>query len=143
MSANVYLGCNQREVQPELQWRNEENDLFKKLKTHATAEGDPCEQKKSDQGKDKNQVQKHPNAGNEYLAGDDAGEPCEYYPAADITKTRAWNYDMIGHAEQCVQRWCELANKGIKDIPVVSTPCIDDHNLRPEDFVDQGTLSHV
>ena len=67
----------------------------------------------------------------------------ESYPLAEISRTRAWNYDMIGHAEQCAQRWRELANKGLKDIPVVGTPCIDDHNLRPEDFVDQGTLSHV
>ena len=62
----------------------------------------------------------------------------ESYPLAEISRTRAWNYDMIGHAEQCVSRWCELANKEFKDIPVVGTPCIDDHNLRPEDFVEKG-----
>ena len=50
---------------------------------------------------------------------------------------------MIGHAEQCVQRWCELANKEVKDLPYAGTPCIDDHNVRPEDLVVQGALAHV
>ena len=43
LAENVYLGCNQREVRPELQWLNNKNDLFKKLTTHATAEGDLCQ----------------------------------------------------------------------------------------------------
>ena len=43
LAENVYLGCNQREVRPELQWLNDKNNLFKKLTTYAIAEGDSCE----------------------------------------------------------------------------------------------------
>ena len=50
---------------------------------------------------------------------------------------------MIGHAEQCVQRWCELAKKETKDLPFAGTPCIDDHDLRPEDLIAQGALANV
>ena len=42
-----------------------------------------------------------------------------------------------------MKRWCELAGKEIKDLPRASTPCIDDHNLRPEDSVEKGVLTHV
>ena len=36
------------------------------------------------------------------------------YSAVRPERTKAWNYDMIGHAEQCVKRWCELAGREIK-----------------------------
>ena len=103
LSENVYLGYNQRQAKPELHRLKEKNDLFKKLTTHASqestnAEGDPCDN-----------------------AGSNSSRSCAMYPAADISKTKSWNYDMIGHAEQCVQRWCELANKEIKDLPMVGT----------------------
>ena len=153
LAENVYLGCNQREVQPELQLLEDKNTLFKKLTIHAIAEGDPCEESKAHGGKGQTGKDKKPNAGMNLAGGDpcreiksaggDSSKSRESYPPADISKTRAWNYDMKGHAEQCVNRWCELAEKEIKDIPVVGTPCIDDHNLRPEDFVEKGVLSHV
>ena len=143
LAENVYLGCNQREVRPELQWLNDKNDLFKKLTTHAIAEGDLCKKTKSSQDKGQKKKDGKLDATDTSIAGGDSSLSRESYPAANIATTRAWNYDMIGHAEQCVIRWCELAHKELKDIPTVGTPCIDDHNLRPEDFVEQGALPHV
>ena len=55
----------------------------------------------------------------------------------------AWKYMMTGHAEQCVERYCELANKTIDQLKLVATPSIDDHLLDPEDMTSQGELSHV
>ena len=66
---NVYLGCNQREVQPELQWLSEKNDLFKKLTTYAIAEGDPCDKKEGNQEAGQKPKVKELNADNNTLAG--------------------------------------------------------------------------
>merc|ERR1711867_179020 len=117
--------------------------MFKKLTTNAIAEGDLCEKSQKDQKESQGRKNKTPQAGELVLAGGDPSGSREAYPPADTARLRAWNYDMIGHAEQCVLRWCELAHKEIKDIPTVGTPCIDDHNLRPEDLVEKGALSHV
>ena len=97
---NVYLGCNQREASPEQQWLSDKNELFKKLTTYAIAESDPCEQKESNQDTGRKQKKKAPSAGSITLAGGDSSMSRISYPKTDISKTRAWNYDMIGHAEK-------------------------------------------
>ena len=50
---------------------------------------------------------------------------------------------MSGHAEQCVEKYLELANMTIGDLKSVATPCIDDHQIAPEDFEAKGVLSPV
>ena len=50
---------------------------------------------------------------------------------------------MHGAAEKCVERYLELANKKLKDLKKVTTPCIDDHQLSPEDFETKGELASV
>ena len=45
---------------------------------------------------------------------------------------------MIGHAEQCVERYCELSGKKVDSLKKVATPCMDDHLMPPEDFVTKG-----
>ena len=37
----------------------------------------------------------------------------------------SWSYDMVGHAQKCVERYCELANETTQQFYKVSTPCID------------------
>ena len=49
--------------------------------------------------------------------------------------------EMIGHAEQCVERYRELANCKQEQLKQVATPCIDDHNFSTEDFTQKGVLS--
>ena len=143
LSDNVYLVCNQRVAQPDLQWLNAKNELFKKLTIHASkssamSEGNPCNDTAGDRSDKNKKVQNRQAPGDKNVpVGGDSSVSSVPYPPADIRKARAWNYDMIGHAEQCVQRWCELAKKEMKDLPVVGTPGIDDHNLQPEDFVSQ------
>ena len=42
----------------------------------------------------------------------------------------SWSFDMVGHAKKCVERYCELANKTTQQLYKVSTPYIDDTNLK-------------
>ena len=58
-------------------------------------------------------------------------------------KAIAWSYDMEGRAETSVERYCELANKNIEQLFKVSTPCIDDHKFKTEEWETVGELSNV
>ena len=42
-------------------------------------------------------------------------------------QTVARSNDMEGHAQKCVERHCEVANKRVEQLYTVSTPCMDDH----------------
>ena len=48
-----------------------------------------------------------------------------------------------GHAQKCVERYCELANKKVEQLYKVSSPCLDDHHVRQEEIVSVGELSEV
>ena len=56
-------------------------------------------------------------------------------------KTAAWSYDMEGRAQKCVERYCELANKKVKQLYKVSSPCLDDHRFKQEELESVGQLS--
>ena len=58
-------------------------------------------------------------------------------------KTSAWSYDMEGHARKCVERYCELANKKTEQFFKVSSPCLDDHQIKKEELEHKGELSEV
>ena len=49
---------------------------------------------------------------------------------------------MEGHAKQCVERYCELANRTTQHLYKVSTPCHDDHHFK-EEMKSVGELSEV
>ena len=55
----------------------------------------------------------------------------------------AWSYDMEGHAQKCVERYCELANKKTEQFCKVSNHCLDDHHFKKEDLESVGELSEV
>ena len=42
-------------------------------------------------------------------------------------------YDTEGHANKCLERYCELANKTTQQRYIVSTPCIDDHHFKKKE----------
>ena len=49
-----------------------------------------------------------------------------------------------GHAETCVERYCEMAAKTTFSLQLVAaTPWVDDHSLPPEDFQSKGEVSDV
>ena len=45
--------------------------------------------------------------------------------------------------KKCVEGYCELANKNIKQLYTVSTSCLDDHQLKPEELETVGELSKI
>ena len=58
-------------------------------------------------------------------------------------KTVAWCYDMEGHAQKCVERYCELASKKTEQLYKVPSPCLDEHRFKKEDLESVGELSKV
>ena len=58
--------------------------------------------------------------------------------AKDIT---AWSYDVEGHGQKCVARCCDLAHKTVDEVHKVSTPCLDDHQVKREDMTIVGQFS--
>ena len=50
---------------------------------------------------------------------------------------------MEGHAQKCVERYCELANKKVGQLYKVSTPCIDDHHFKEKEWKSVEELSKV
>ena len=44
--------------------------------------------------------------------------------------TVAWSYDMEGHVQKCVERYCELANKKVEQLYKVSHPCLGNHQFK-------------
>lgn len=59
-----------------------------------------------------------------------------------LTKTSAsmpssYASEMIGHAEQCVDKYCELPGSTPPQRTTVATPCIDDHQFSPSDFTEK------
>ena len=66
----------------------------------------------------------------------------EKLPCSENLRISSWSYDMEGHAKNCVERYCELANKTTQQLYKVSTPCIDDHHFK-EEMKSVGELSQV
>ena len=48
---------------------------------------------------------------------------------------------MAGAAEGVVERYLELSNNDKKTLTKVATPCLDDHQIPPEDFEAKGILA--
>ena len=47
------------------------------------------------------------------------------------------------HAQKCVERHCEPANKKVEPLFKVSSPCLDDHQFKQEELESVGELSEV
>ena len=44
---------------------------------------------------------------------------------------------------KCVERYCELANKKTEQLYNVSSPCLDDHQIKKKELESVGELSQV
>ena len=64
----------------------------------------------------------------------------EKLPCSENLCISSWSYDMEGHAKNCVERYCELANKTTQQLYKVSAPCIDDHHFKEEELKSVGEL---
>ena len=67
----------------------------------------------------------------------------EKLPCSENLRISSWSYDMEGHAEKCVERFCELANETTQQLYKVATPCMDDHQFKEEENESVGQLSTV
>ena len=67
----------------------------------------------------------------------------EKSPCSENLSVSSWSYDMEGHAEKCVARYCELANRTTQQLYKVSTPCIDDHHFKEEELKSVGEWSKI
>ena len=56
---------------------------------------------------------------------------------------KAYEYDMTGHVQGCIEKYCELSGIQPDTLKPVATPCIDDHQIDVKDFESKGTLSSV
>ena len=72
-----------------------------------------------------------------------SAETTEKRPSPETLSISTWSHDMEGHAKKCVERYCELANKTTQQLYQVSTPCIDDHQVKEEEMKSVGGLSDV
>ena len=52
-------------------------------------------------------------------------------------------YDMECRAQKCVERFCQLAHKTLDQNHEVSTPCLEDHQIKLEDLEVVGELSET
>ena len=52
-----------------------------------------------------------------------------------ICASLPWSYDMEGHAEKCVETYCELANKTTQHLNPVATPGVGMAGLEAFDFI--------
>ena len=50
---------------------------------------------------------------------------------------------MEGHVQKCVEQCCELANKNVEQLFKVSSPSLDDHQLKQEELEFVAELSEV
>ena len=50
-----------------------------------------------------------------------------------IKKINAWQYDMSGHAAQCVQKYLELSGRDASSLRRVETPSLDESCISEED----------
>ena len=61
----------------------------------------------------------------------------------DAETTSSWSCEMEDHAQNFVERYCELANKTPQQLYKVTTPCLDDHQFKEEELGSVGDLSTV
>ena len=74
------------------------------------------------------------------LISTNADVKTEWKNLKDIT---ARSHDMEGHAEKCVEFFGELAHNTVDQLHEVSTQCLDDHHINPEDLEIVGELSET
>ena len=77
------------------------------------------------------------------LRNDITGRSEKLEQADHSPSIKAWQYSMVGHAEQCVDKYLELTGKSIEVLKPAATPNIDDHMFTKEDFSNKGEVADV
>ena len=61
----------------------------------------------------------------------------------DMSHVRAYENEMFGFVQQCIDQWCQLTKINEVDVPYYQTPSIDDHMLSEDDMKEKGKLHDV
>ena len=112
---NVYLGMRQSSCVIPQTLIQEKHDLFKQLF-----------------------LQNQPTDGGNSDRSTMQVEKVQKKNANDI---KGYQYDLTGNVKESVQRYLKFSGKKESDLKPVPTPCLDDHQLPPEDFETKGELS--
>ena len=123
---NIYLGCEQREVQIPQSLIQEKHEFFNRIM--ADSKTQPQSEPEIEQPKlTKKQAKKA-------KAAATVGA-CPLESVADEKpKVRGYEYRMVGAAEKCVDTHLALAKMNSSTLKPVGTPCMDDHVLAPKDY---------
>ena len=142
---NVYLGCGQQDIKPPTAMLADKQALYKNLHADVvtnTGEGKPVAEELSEPAH--GHTERGVKTGKQHKSS--GGKPhsakCGSSKLASH-EIKAYQYDMRGHAEQCILRYLELAKVERKTLKHVTTPCMDDHQFAPEDFVTTGKLATI
>ena len=144
---NIYLGSAQRLIEPPLALIAEKREMYDNLfgvraKSNAGGEGRPLQEDLS------STTTPSTERGVKRTLATPTGTPQNDDFSRNLSERRlfainAWEYDMSGHAVQCVDRYLELAKCNRSSLKSAPTPCLDDHQLSPEDFENAGALASV
>ena len=161
LDGNVYLGCGQHNVKTNLKLLKEKEEFWKDLNTVRPHEvvpesdqtgtedqaTDSCPKKAGKRKvKAKAKAKAKPTKAKKSGSCSIIMQPLPSMPPtspADKSHVKSYEYDMCGHADQCVERYLDLSGEKRSSLKQVSTPCIDDHQLPPEDFQVKGKLKEV
>ena len=164
LKSNVYLGCAQREVVPDLTLLAAKREMMEKLCYGDGASGKPDgtnipdlhapsgnPSKPSAPSKNKNKKKKAALAkGDSDSTSTGSSKPLISPPTSGLRGLAAkgkhpvssYSYEMFGHCSQTVDKYIELSGKSRDCLKTkAATPCIDDHLIPPEEFDERGVLS--
>ena len=152
---NVYLGCGQQNIEPPAGLLAEKFEFFNSTLMRNRMEPSAANKPKASVDPIKSEI---PDKQATPVVGRGDENRISFRPIASPNtkfslpmhgetrspqhKTKAYQY-VMGHAEQCILKYLELAKLDRSSLKKVPTPCIDDHQIAPEDFENTGKLSPV
>ena len=148
---NTYLGCSQRELEKDATLLSSKREMVQRLtstsnlpkveKIEELANPNAAPKAKSKRRKPKAKATPQ-SASTIHNASCDARTSNDGSTAKG-GKVSFFAYEMFGHVQQTVERYCELAGVSVAKLKPVATPCIDDHMIPPEEFETKGDLAPV
>ena len=147
MNENVYLGCSQVEIVPDPVIISGKRETFNRLcftgpsgKPLAGREAELSDPSPETLTKNKNKNKSNtPNA----VLKENPSDKARAFATSSEPKVFAYMYEMKGHIEKTVDRYCELSGQNINQLVKVPTPSIDDHLIPVEEFEIKGVLAPV
>ena len=159
--SNVYLGCAQRELEPDYDLIHAKREMMTRLcgdlsdsSGHGKLLGDDLPELLDNADftpstKTKRNKKKKGKSNSPIEASEESYEALNRVARGNSVQTKpgqpkvsAFCYEMPGHCAQTVDKYLELSGKSRESLKIKApTPCIDDHLIPPEEFEVKGVLS--